>query len=210
MSQWTTTYAGLVSLLEDYVEDTSTEYVSAVQGCINRAEERCLRDLDLAIFNSATSTTTSNGVATTAKAVTQSPVHNIYIASLARHVERRSREYIQSYGGSGSPVYFYDDTSLIYWAPVPDAAYTVVLTQMVRPSALTVSNTTNWLTENAADLLLWASLVESEAFLIAPERVQEFEGKYASCLGPLRAQWRESMQTGYEPVNPTPTPQQTR
>lgn len=55
MAQFTTTYAGLVSLLQTYVEDTSTEYASAVQGCINRAEERILRDLDLAIWNITTS-----------------------------------------------------------------------------------------------------------------------------------------------------------
>lgn len=210
MSQWTTTYAGLVSQLKDYVEDTSAEYDSAVQGCINRAEERCLRDLDLSIFNTASTSTTSTGVATTSKGIVQSPVHNIYISSLGRHIERRSLEYIRAYGGSGAPIYFCDDTSLIHWAPVPDSAYAITITQMVRPSPLSESNTTNWLTENAADLLLWASLVESEMFLIAPERVQEFEVKYASCLGPLRAQWRDSMQTGYEPINPTPTPKQTR
>ena len=37
MAQWTNTYSGLVSALQDYVEDTSSEYSAAVQGAINRA-----------------------------------------------------------------------------------------------------------------------------------------------------------------------------
>jgi hypothetical protein len=82
---------------------------------------------------------------------------------------------------------------------------------MVRPIPLSASNTTNWLTANAADALLYASLIESESFLISPERVSEFTGRYASLVGPLRAFWRqESQQSDYDPLEPTPQPHQTR
>lgn len=210
MAQFTTTYPTLIALLGAYVEDNSSEFTSAVNGCVNRAEERVLRDLDLSIFNTVSSTTTSSGQASTNKSVAQSPVHNVFFTAAGSHAEKRSREYIQLHGGSGRPLYYCDDQTNIYWAPVPDSAYAVALTQMIRPTPLTSSNTTNWLTENVADLLLWASLVECEAFLLAPERVQEFEGKYAMLLGPTRAAWRMNMQTSYEPINPTPKPQQTR
>ena len=210
MAQFTTTYTTLVSQLEVFVEDDSSEFVSAVQGCINRAEERVLRDLDLTIFNTIQSTTTSNGAASTTRSVTESPVHSIFLTSQARHVEHRSREYVQAHGGSGVPSYYSASETKIWWAPVPDSAYAIDIMHVIRPTPLSASNTTNWLTQNAADLLLWAALVESEKFLIAPERVQEFEATYASLLGPARAQWRADMQTSYEPVNPTPTPQQTR
>ena len=210
MAQWTTTYGALVDLLKVYVEDDSAEYQLAVTGCINRAEERILRDLDLSVFNVATSTTTSTSGATTSKPSQESPVHNILLTASGTHAERRSRDYVQAHGGSGRPLYFYDDQTLIYWAPVPDAAYAIDVMQIIRPQPLSESFAENWISRNAADLLLWASLIESESFLIAPERISEFDAKYASCLGPMRAAWRANMQTSYEPINPTPAPQQTR
>jgi hypothetical protein len=210
MAQWTTTYDNLVSLLETYVEDTSAEYVSAVGGCINRAEERIFRDLDLSIFNTITTASTVNGQGFITLSNTQAPVHSVYSTSLADHLLRRSREYIQAYGGSGTPLYYHGDVSRLYLGPVPDNSYSLDVTYITRPLPLSDSNQTNWFADNVADLLLFASLVESEKFLIAPERVSEFEADYARLLGPARGFWRDDMQTGYEPINPTPQPERTR
>lgn len=212
MAQWTTTYSGLTSALRDYVEDNSTEYSSAVAGCINRAEERILRDLDLSIFNTVVSTSTSAGVASISKGFSESPVQSIYCASAYGFLEPRPRSYIQemSLGSQGVPSYFYEDQSSIYFAPTPDNVYSLSISYMLRPTPLSGSNPTNWVSLNAADALLWAALVESEAFLIAPERVQEFEANYAKQIGPLRGFWRTSQQNLYEPIAPTPTPAQTR
>jgi hypothetical protein len=210
MAQFTTTYSGLISLLEDYTEDDSTEFVAAQQGVVNRAEERVLRDLDLSIFNTIVSTSMTSGVRTSAKGFTQSPVHNVLLTASNTFPERRSLPYIQAHGGSGEPLYYYDNEDTIYWAPTPDASYAIDLTYYKRPDPLTPSNQTNWLTRNVADLLLLVSLIESERFLISPERVAEFEQTYSMNLGPARATWRDNMQTHYEPVSPAPTPERTR
>jgi hypothetical protein len=210
MAQWTTTYAGLVSLLGTYVEDSSAEYTSAVGGCINRAEERIFKDLDLSIFNAITTASTVNGQGYITLSNTQAPVHSVYVTAAADHAQRRSREYLQAYGSSGRPLFYSADATRLYLAPTPDDSYSLDITYQVRPTPLSGSNTTNWFAENVADLLLFAALVESEHFLIAPERVSEFEQKYASLLGPARGFWRDDMQTGYEPINPTPQPERTR
>lgn len=210
MAQWTTTYAGLIALLEDYVEDGSTEFTDAVQGCVNRAEERLLRDLDLSIFNAIATDTTVSGQDYITRSVTESPVHNVFFTAAAEHAQRRSREYIQSHGGSGRPTYYIDDATKIYFAPTPNAGYAVQITYVQRPTPLSASTSTNWLTQNAANLLLLASLIEAEQFLIAPERVAEFTAQYGALLGPARAFWRNNAQTAYEPVAPTPVPEKTR
>lgn len=210
MAQWSTTYNGLLSLLSEYVEDNSSEYTSNVQGIVNRAEERALTDLDLAIWNTSQSQNTSNGVSEFTKAFSGAPVRKIQFTATKLHPERRTLAFVDSYGGSGRPVYFYEDATKVYWAPTPDNSYAYKITYYNRPTPLSQSNQTNWLTENVANLLLWASLVESEKFLIAPERVQEFEASYIQMLGPLRAFWREQPQEMYEPVDPTPEPRQTR
>jgi hypothetical protein len=67
MAQWTTTYTGLVSLLETYVEDTADEFSDNVQGIVNRAEERILRDLDLGLWTADQAISTAIGTATVTK-----------------------------------------------------------------------------------------------------------------------------------------------
>lgn len=211
MAQWSTTYPGLIALLETYVEDGSTEYEDAVQGCVNRAEERVLRDLDLAIFNVVANTTTSSGTASIPRSASiKTPIKNVFFTAAGEHAQRRSREYLQAHGGSGRPLYFCEDESNIHFAPTPDDSYACSITQIVWPTPLSASASSNWVSDNAADLLLYASLIESERFLIAPERVGEFEQAYAALLGPARAFWRENAQTSYEPIAPAPTPERTR
>lgn len=215
MAQYTTTYAGLKSSVESFVEDDSAEFQAVFQNLVNRAEERVLRDLDLVVFNTTLSTTTSDGVGTYAKGFTDAPIISIYFETAepgcsCKFAERRSRAYIQAHGGTGRPRYFHETETTVFWAPTPDDAYTFQLTYIDRPTPLSNSNTTNWITRNAADLLLYATLVEAETFLIAPERVAEFEEKYKQLLLPLRAFWRAQAQNSYEPINPTPVPAQTR
>lgn len=210
MAQWTTTYTGLLDLIEDFVEDNTTEFESAVLGAVNRAEERILRDIDLAIWNVTQTASTSNGVDNFTKSFDGTPVQQIFFTAAQDFAFRRTLAFIRAHGGTGRPQYFYEDATKVYWAPTPDNSYAYQTTYYNRPNPLSVSNQTNWITQNLADLLLWATLVESEKFLIAPERVQEFEASYKQVLGPARAFWRAQMQEAYEPISPTPTPVQTR
>jgi len=211
MAQYATNYTTLKTSVESYCEDDSSEFTAQFQNCVNRAEERIIRDIDLVVFNTVTSSTTSAGVATYSKGFTDAPVISINFPDGSdQFAERRSYAYIQAHGGTGVPRYFYENESTIYWAPTPDDAYAFNLTYIARPTKLSASNTTNWITRNASDLLLYATLIEAETFLIAPERAAEFEERYKSGLLPVRAFWRTQAQNTYEPINPTPLPAQTR
>jgi len=210
MAQFETTYANLVALLTDYVEDDSSEFSGMVQGAVNRAEERIIRDLDLVIWNFTAQGSTSDALGTLTKSYSDTHTHSILFLASMEYAQRRSLDYVRGHGGSGRPLYFHEDSTKIYWAPTPDGAYGYDLTYTVRPTKLSDSNQTSWLTTNASDALMWAALVESESFLVAPERVAEFEQKYQQMLGPLRALWRHVSQKSYEPVEPTPKPVQTR
>ena len=55
--------------------------------------------------------------------------------------------------------------------PSPNSADTLEIAYFTKLTALTDSNTTNWLTANAPDLLLYGSLVEAEAYLINDPRI---------------------------------------
>lgn len=210
MAQWTTTYSGLIDLLQTYVEDTSDEFSSAVQGIVNRAEERVLRDLDLTIFDESTTSTTTISVAQINRPSSGDIGFVRWVRVNDIFLSRKSHDYIAMYGGSGQPLYFSETDTSILLAPTPDSSYTVEIKYTRRPEALSESNQENWVSEHAADALLAAALVESERFLIAPERTQEFEADYAKALGPLRALHRSNAAHSYDPMTPSASPRPTR
>jgi hypothetical protein len=210
MAQWTTTYAGLVALIEDMCEDESTELSTNIQGIINRAEDRCLRDLDVQYFEDWRSTSTAAGTDTVAKSSDMVSILSIRLTAAQEFVLPRNRDLVQMYGGSGRPVYYYDDDANIYLAPTPDDSYAIEIKYQGAPQALSPSNTSNWLTTNAATLLLNAALVEAEGLLIDPGRKAEFEAAYAQALGPLRALYRDEPASNYTPLQPAAGPERTR
>ena len=65
-----------------------------------------------------------------------------------------------------------DASGEIYLAPIPSQVFAVEFAGLQRLAALTPTNATNWVTDNAPDLLFMAALMEAEMFLQAPERVQ--------------------------------------
>jgi hypothetical protein len=51
-----------------------------------------------------------------------------------------------------------------------------------RPEPLDTTNQTNWNTQYAPQLLVYASLLEAQPFLMRPERTQEFMGLYQAAM----------------------------
>ena len=216
MAQYKTDFDTLVALIKDYVEDDSQELQDMIKGAINRAEERLFRDLDLVIWNTPATGQTSNGTASVSKGFTDTHVHAILFDANGDYAQRRTLEFVYMLSpnrslGTGQPLYYAEDDVNVYFAPVADSDYNYTILYAKRPTPLASgANSQNWFTSNAGDALLWASLVECEGFLVAPDRVQEFESKYQQMLGPLRGVWRHVSQKSYEPMDPTPAPRQTR
>jgi hypothetical protein len=82
------------------------------------------------------------------------------------------------------------------FGPYPDSNYTVKGVYYKQLTALSDSNTTNWLTTDAPDLLLWATLSEAAPFLKDDARIGIWEGKYQAAKQALKAQDRRDMGPG--------------
>jgi hypothetical protein len=80
---------------------------------------------------------------------------------------------------SALPRYYADYTSEHFLvAPAPDAKYKFELFYYERPEPLSEAMQTNWTTQNAPQLLLYASLLEAQPFLKNDARAATFKGLY--------------------------------
>lgn len=95
----------------------------------------------------------------------------------------RTYEYIkQIYPDAtetGQPKYFSDfEFNQLFIGMTPDAAYPYQLAYYERPEPLGENTQTNWLTENAPDLMLYGVLLETAPFLISDDKVKMWQDIY--------------------------------
>lgn len=105
----------------------------------------------------------------------------------------RSYEFCRSYWPDstrvGTPLYYadYNYTNFLI-SPTPQVGSPFELSYYELPSALSASNQTNWLTEYAGDLLLYATLLEAEPYLKVDERIQVWQNLYDRALSALNSE----------------------
>lgn len=89
----------------------------------------------------------------------------------------------------GRPVH-YADYGFNNWivGPTPDAAYAFEVGYYERPNPLSDSNQTNWFTQNAPDLLLYATLLECAPYFKTDERIQVWQSRYEGAAQALRGE----------------------
>ena len=185
------TYAELSAKLQAWVEDDDAEFVGSIDDVINLGEMRVWRDLDLSIFTSENTTVTADGVVTATKpvadlelVVTQSIFYDN--AGLRTFLELRSTDFVRDHqviGATAPPIYYSEQTETAWLlSPIPDAIYTLTARGVTRPTRLSSSNTTTWLSLHQDDILFKACLAEAEGFLKADDRVAMWSEQYAAAL----------------------------
>jgi len=148
---------------------------------VTLGERRIARELKIQGFIRAVTTPLSTGVAvylkpdrwrdTVSMTVTGSPIF------------ARSYEYCRSYwpdeAETGAPQ-FYADYDFQHWliTPPPDDDYDLEILYYEQPALLGEDLQTNWLTDYAPDLILYATLLEASPFLKNDERVGMWQAMY--------------------------------
>jgi hypothetical protein len=80
-----------------------------------------------------------------------------------------------------------DNGSTLIVAPVPDAAYNVELSYLYKPTSLVTNTTGTWLSTNARNGLLYASIMEAYTFLKGePDLLQLYESRYQAEISRLK------------------------
>jgi hypothetical protein len=186
----TTTFTTLQQDIRRYLERgftlVSDQIVyEQIPRLINLAERRIARELKVQGLINVITSTMQPGLAVYPKPdrwrTTVS--FNFGIGNEYNQLFPRSYEYIRSYWPNRDQTdvpLFYADYDYNNWiiSPTPDQAYPFeVLVYQLLP-LLDDANQTNWLTEYAPQVLLYASLLEATPFLKNDERIQVWQSMY--------------------------------
>jgi hypothetical protein len=183
---YTMTYDSLLVDLRRYLERGFTVESDAIvyeqlPRLVTLAERRIARELKIEGFIQPVTTILQPGVAVYMKPDRWRDTISMSVDNVA--IFARAYEYLRTYWPNealtDTPLY-YADYDYQHWllAPTPDAAQTLEILYYQQPPLLGDDLQTNWLTQYAPDLLLYAALLEATPFLKNDERIQTWQGMY--------------------------------
>lgn len=203
----------LEAFLGNYDSDFETTNLPQL---IKVAEDKCLLDLNVTLFDVTGNVAIEQSTAT----ATLPPdwirllTLEITVSGARQQLEQRTYDYCRDYWPSTTaedvPLYWapYTDTA-IYLAPTPNAAYTAAGRGVMRPGSLVDNEEGTWLSKYCGSLLLHACLVVTEQFEIADERIEMWKKEYAEDLDARRLELRHLIRHDYD-LPPMPAPQQAQ
>ena len=179
-----TSYATLKTAVADYL--ARDDLTTFVPNFIQNAENKLYRTLNLRNEETALSVDISSGVAAVPsdfKAL-KFAYYNSSPITLLRWtgIEELYNDY-PTRSETGYPSVISREGSNFVFGPVAiDGTAVLKGIYYAKLSALSDSNTTNWYTTNAPELLLYGALLESAPFIGADERMATWGQLYQSCL----------------------------
>lgn len=184
------TYDSLKQDIQTYAERDDDPFVSQIPTFISLAENRLAIEVKpLGFQRVVTGNFTSN---TMAKPIRwrRTKSFAVTVGTSRRFIFERSYEYCRSYSPdpsvTGVPRYYSDyDYEHFFIAPTPALNYAFELCYYERPIPLSDVEQTNWTTQYAPQLLLYASLLEAQPFLKMQDRIAEFQALFDRALQAL-------------------------
>lgn len=194
------------------VSETDSSFVTWLPGCIDYAEQRIYRELDLVYTTQrvASSTLTPNNraytlpnpsteqrffvvqsinIITPAGATVLNGTRNVLVPVSQKLIDFLYPTDVSSTSPSVPVIYAMVTDQTIRVGPPPDAAYLVEIVGTYRPTPLSVSNTTTFLSSYLPDLFMAASMVYGSGFMRNfgaqgddPKMSTSWEGQYQILL----------------------------
>ncbi len=182
------TYTNLITTVGDYLE--RDDLVTKIPIFIMLAERKVSRVLkaQLAQLAVTDNLTENSPVVTKPARWVETISFSIQTTDGTVVLKERSRETIQSMypvlTDTAAPKYYAEwQEGYYYVGPTPDSAYAFELMMYQQPPSLGDTQQTNYLTENAPDLLLYSTLLEAEGYLKNDERLPVWKAARDEIIG---------------------------
>tara|TARA_Y100001938_G_scaffold44011_2_gene61055 strand:+ start:169 stop:810 length:642 start_codon:yes stop_codon:yes gene_type:complete len=190
------TLSELKSLIQDYLQNTETSFVSNINNVIKQAEERILKTVRLPNFRKNVEGTVTSGnkyLATPTDfldnfslSITNSDEQSFLLFKDVNFI----REAYPNASTTGIPKHYalFDDTTFIV-GPTPNANFTAELHYFYRPDSITAGSDsgTTWLSTNARNALLYGSLIEGYMYMKGDmDLMNQYEKRYLESMSRLK------------------------
>ena len=181
------TYDSLIADVLSYAERNDEPFVNQVPRFLMMAENRIASEMKpLGFLRTVQGELTSN-ILTKPARWRSTRSFCLLNGATRQYLMERGYEFCRRFAPDpsvlGTPRY-YAEYDYEHWfvAPTPDMRYVFELQYYERPEPLSESNQTNWTTQYAPQLLLYATMLEAMPFLKIPERIPEFQALYDRAL----------------------------
>ena len=187
-------YSSLVSQIQNFLEDDSTELSNSINDIIAQAEEMifqrlpslpCFRQNATGNFVVGTSEyTVANARMIRQVFLTDSSSNRIY---LDHRIDSYLKDFHPNASTTATPEMYSTKNATtsgitITVAPTPSATLAYQVDFVAPVTGLSSSNTTTWIGDNAENVLLSAVLYETSAFLKAPETLQLYKTQFDEAI----------------------------
>lgn len=185
------TYNELVTNIRNYTEVGSNVFTNAVIDVfITFAENRILRDIDLDVFKLEVTAnlTASNKFLSAPSDILTHRYLMVTSGTTQIFLDFRDTSFMKEYWPNGAttgiPKYYSVwDENTFYIAPTPSSALAVELGYIYRPTQLSSTNTTTWISTNAPEALFYACLIQAYSYTKGPtDMMATFDASYKQAL----------------------------
>lgn len=188
--------------IQDWLDNNTTELAGQLDQIIQNAEDQIADDVTEDAFFSSTSGEMTIGDETIIKPTGERGIRYFQITSGSSviQLERREvtflKEFYPSTSTTGTPKYFGElNATEFLVAPSPSAAHAYEIGFTQRLPRLSVSNTTNFLTDNAYQLLLYCCLSHASAYVKFPEAAAMYAQFYERALAGVNKRYARQQVT---------------
>ena len=185
------TYDELVTNIRNYTEVNANVFTnSVINTFITMAENQILREIDLDVFKLevAGNMTSGNKFLSAPSDILTHRYMMITVDGEQIFLDFRDTSFMKEYWADGTatgvPKYYSVwDQNTFYVAPTPAQNYTVELGYIYRPTQLSSTNPTTWISNNAPEALLYACLIQAYSYTKGPlEMLQYFRQAYKEAI----------------------------
>ncbi len=193
-------YATLVTAVEDYL--ARTDLSTWVPNFLQNSQKKLYRSLRIRPMEASLSVTIASGVA--ALPSDYLDLKYAYVnASPVTFLKRMSPEQLyENYptrSSSGKPIFIAREAENFIFGPYPDSTYAIAGIYYKQLDLLSASNTTNWFTTNAPEVLLYGALMEAQPFLMNDKRIPVWQQLFNEAIDTISGQEKREKYSGSTP-----------